>query len=44
MDRIDLVRKLFEVETGLKAVTVSRIAFTTFMIEADNGCTYRFVV
>lgn len=37
---IEEVKKLFFEKTGLIAKTVSRISFSLWMIEAENGETY----
>lgn len=41
--RIEFIRSLFNMETGLNALRVSPIGFHEYMIEADDGSTYRFV-
>lgn len=34
------IRKFFKDQTGLEAVTISRISFTEYMVEAEDGNIY----
>lgn len=34
------IKKFFREQTGLEAVTVSRIGITAYMVEAEDGNTY----
>lgn len=34
------IKALFKEQTGLEAVIISRISFTEYMVEAEDGNTY----
>lgn len=34
------IQRLFKDQTGLEAVLISRISFTEYMVEAEDGNTY----